>query len=104
MESLLWSLFDRFVLFLASLNPSTKAKVDKLSAEAAALEAERKQLLQDIEDGEKINNQLNTIRTANAIERKKLEEAIKQSEADLAAKNAAVLARPDDDIERPLPL
>lgn len=90
-------------LLQESLDPELKERVRIARNQATALEAERKQLLQDIEDGEKINNQLNTIRTANAIERKKLEESIKQANTHLAAKQKELDALPDHDKLR-LPL
>lgn len=98
-----------FVLYLLellkeSLDPELKARVEVARGKAAALEIERVRLLADVAEGERVNAELGKQRLVNALEREKLEEAIKQSEADLAAKNTAVLARPDDDIERPLPL
>lgn len=104
MNSLLWQLFDRFVLFLASLNPVTAAKVEKLKAEAAELEAEREKLLARVEAAKQTNISLLLevaehnrkrieLENANLHAKEQREQLERQAELD----KAAIDARPVDD-------
>jgi len=96
-------LIDKLIEFLASLNPATKAKVDKIKAEAEEQEGRRQIFLAQIAESEKINAKLEVELQDGIAKREALNEAIALSNQKLAEKNAAVLADPDDDIERPLP-
>lgn len=99
-----WLILKLLAFLQESLDPDLRERVQVAREKAAKLDAEHEQLLRQVAEGERINAELGRQQVLNAIERGKLEDAIKQSQVDLAAKNAAVFARPDDDIERPLPL
>lgn len=97
MNGLLWQLWDRFVLFLASLNPTTKAKVEELKAETVELEAERKQLLAKVEEGKQKNVSLLLELTENNRKTIKLENAILHSKEQVALKIAELNALSEHD-------
>lgn len=88
MESLLWSLYDRLILFLAGLNPATKERVEVLQNKAAALEAERAILLREIADGEKLNQGFRQQRQLIQAESAQLEAANKEAELLLEKRKA----------------
>lgn len=103
MESFFWSLFDRFVRWLATLNPTTKEAVETLRNKAAALNVEHGRLLREVAESERVNAELSRQRVINAIERGKLEGAIQQAKVDMAAMQAKFDALPSRDKLR-LPL
>lgn len=84
-------------------DPDLQARVDAQNARAAALNAEGDKLAGEIAESILRNNQLTKALNDETRRRQELDDAISKAKNDLAAKNAAVLADPDDDIERPLP-
>lgn len=103
MERLFWPLFDKFVRWLATLNPATKEAVEALRNKVAALNVEHERLLREVAESERVNAELGRQRVINAIERGKLEDAIQQAKVEMAAMQAEFDALPSRDKLR-LPL
>jgi hypothetical protein len=97
METFLWSLWDRLVLFLASLNPTTKAKVDKIKAEVEEMEARRQIFLNQLAEAQGINQKLSAELHENLDKRAALEDAIKLSKQQAESRQAELDALSDHD-------